>query len=264
MKISFSSFFAPIQHCLSSSCGSEGVVHHIQAFLDKNKDWVLLKTDVKNAFNSIDHLAIANRLSSSLPSIMPHFCQMYGRPSSLVFSSPTGATLLSSEEGVHQGDRLGLALFATGIHQSLVEIPNRPPNVVVLAYLDGVFVLSPGQNVQQAFDDLKTSFGKLSLTVADHKCDQSRLLPQRRSLATRLEPPSSGALLAPPSTSSKRVFRKRKKATSYAECYQVLMIRSALFCSFGIATLLDSIIWAYPSLHIFCAQQLIFTMDSQR
>ena len=62
-------------------------------------------------------------------------------------------------------------LFATGIHQSLVDIQNRRPDVVVLAYLDDVFVLGPGQIVLHAFDDLKASFSKLSLTVADHKCE---------------------------------------------------------------------------------------------
>ena len=107
IKNSFSSFFTPIQYGVSTSCGSELVVHRIQALLHKNQDWVLLKTDVKNAFNSIDRMAISNPLLSSFPSITPHFCQMYGRPSSLVFSTPTGPTLFSSEESVHQGDPLG-------------------------------------------------------------------------------------------------------------------------------------------------------------
>ena len=72
----FASYFSPIQHGVSTPGGSELILHHVQALLNRNADWMLLKTDVKNAFNSISREAIRRRLSESFPSLMPHFRQM--------------------------------------------------------------------------------------------------------------------------------------------------------------------------------------------
>ena len=50
------------------------------------------------------------------------------------------ATVLSSEEGVHQGDPLEPCLFSITIQDILVKIQKANPNAVILAYLDDVCV----------------------------------------------------------------------------------------------------------------------------
>ena len=171
MRDHFSDYFSPIQHGVSTACGSELLIHHIQLLLDQNADWVVLKTDVKNAFNSISRRAVADRLASHFPSIFPHFQQMYGLRGSLVFASDSGPIVLSSEEGVHQGDPLGPVLFAVGIHDSISRLQESHPDVVVLAYLDDVFIIGLESSSLKAFDQLKSSFSDLHLIVADHKCE---------------------------------------------------------------------------------------------
>ena len=65
--------------------------------------------------------------------------------------------------------RWDLFLFAVGIHDSISRLQQSHPDVVVLAYLDDVFIIGPESSSLKAFDQLKSSFADLHLIVADHK-----------------------------------------------------------------------------------------------
>ena len=90
---------------------------------------------------------------------------MYWHSGALVFASDTGVKLLSSEEGVHQGDPLGPALVALGMHDSICRLQADHPEVVVLAYLDDVFILGEDSSALNAFESLKSSFSGIHLVV---------------------------------------------------------------------------------------------------
>ena len=124
--------------------------------------WAVLKTDVRNAFNSI-----SSRLAADFPSLLHHFQSMYG----LVFASDSGVKLLSSEEGVNLGDPLGPALFALGMHDSICRLQADHPEVVVLAYLDDVFILGEESSALNLFESVKSSLSDIYLVVADKKCE---------------------------------------------------------------------------------------------
>ena len=130
-----------------------------------------MKTDVKNAFNSVSRDQIMEQVSLSFPDIHNHVIQMYGKPSSLVFMRDTSPVIIASEEGVHQGDPLGPVTFATAIHSVLTNVQNSHPSVRVLAYLDDVFLLGEAEDVLAAFCDLKKSFLAINLVIADKKCE---------------------------------------------------------------------------------------------
>ena len=74
----------------------------------------------------------------------------------------TSSVFLSLEKGVHQGDPLGPALFATAIHPVLKELQRRYPRIHLLAYLDDVFLLG-SSGVLSAFHDLKNSLSICSV-----------------------------------------------------------------------------------------------------
>ena len=50
MRNHFARFFAPSQRGVSTSNGSELLIHHIQLLLDRHPDWVVLKTDVNKPY----------------------------------------------------------------------------------------------------------------------------------------------------------------------------------------------------------------------
>ena len=171
MRETFSEFFTPLQHGVATSGGSELLVNHIRFLLESNSEWSVLKTDVKNAFNSIQRSSLLKSISSSFPSLYNHVYQMYSTDSSLIYQNGKTLHIIPSEEGVHQGDPLGPFLFSIAIHQSLGETQSQNPEVRCLAYLDDIFMVGQSDHVFSTFVDLKSNFNTLGLQIQDKKCE---------------------------------------------------------------------------------------------
>ena len=79
--------------------------------------------------------------------------------------------VIPSEEGVHQGDPLGPALFSLAIHPVLSQLQKDHHNVCILAYLDDIFVLGESDNAVDAGLALKASLSGIGLSICDGKCE---------------------------------------------------------------------------------------------
>ena len=112
-KEAFADYFTPIQHGVSTQNGTELVAHHIGLMLEVNQNWIVLKSDVRNAFNSISRCDMLKEVSKAFPDLFSHIQQMYGHSSSLVYLQGLSSIVIPSQEGVHQGDPLGPVLLAT-------------------------------------------------------------------------------------------------------------------------------------------------------
>ena len=157
---------------MSTASGSELLAHHIKLLLERNSDRVAIKTDVKNAFNSISRKELLQQCRSTFQDILKHVYQMYFDFSSLVALQNGQPVLLQSEVGVHQGDPLGPALFAMAIHPTLVYLQNTFSNIQILAYLDDVFLVGLPSDVTEAFTSLlKCNFSAIGLDIACQKCE---------------------------------------------------------------------------------------------
>ena len=167
----FSNFFQPAQHGVATECGLELLHHHIQLLLADNPHMIVLKTDVKNAFNLIHRSHLLEQVSSCHPDIYLHVCQMYSHSSSLVYQQGNSIVIIPSEEGIHQGDPLGPALFSTGIHSVLSELQDLFPSVKVLAYLDDVFLVGLEDDVLSSLENLKLAFSSIGLQISTNKCE---------------------------------------------------------------------------------------------
>ena len=171
MKAHFADFFCPIQHGVSTENGSELIAHHIELALENNPEWIVLKSDVKNAFNSVSRQHLLQEIQQCFPELYNHAFQMYGGFSSLLYMEGGTPVTISSEEGVHQGDPLGPALFAAAIHSILRDLQKKFPGVTILAYLDDVFLLGPPDRAIESFQALKKMFCSINLLVSDTKCE---------------------------------------------------------------------------------------------
>ncbi len=169
-KEAFADFFLPVQHGVATKSGPELITYHIQLALQENPDWVVIKSDVKNAFNSISRKSMLDQLSTAFPDLANHANQMYGESSSLLFMQESSPLAISSE-GVHQGDPLGPALFAIAIQPVLLDLEKDHPQIHILACLDDVFLLENATDVLCAFHDLIRAFSSISLEIANHKCE---------------------------------------------------------------------------------------------
>ena len=153
--------------------GSERLVHHIQLLLESNPGWVILKSDVKNAFNSISRSHMLKEVRKSFPDIYHHVYQIYSGFSPLIFCQENSTILHTAEEGVQQGDPLGPALFSVSIQSLLQSLQenSKHPHIHVLAYLDDVFLIRPLGQTIPALEDMKASFSNVGLTIANEKCE---------------------------------------------------------------------------------------------
>ena len=127
---------------MATKCGTELITHHNELLLKHNPDWVVLKTEVKNSFNSISRQEIMEQVAKSFTDVYNHVVQMYKKVSPLVFMQGSTPVIIASAEGVHQGDPLGLILFASAVHSDLINLQKEHSKVCFLAYLDDVFIMS--------------------------------------------------------------------------------------------------------------------------
>ena len=114
---------------------------------------------------------LLQQIAHHFADIYPHVKQLYGEPSSLIYVTSKSVQILSSSEGVHQGDPLGPALFSATIHPVLCEVSTRHDEVTILAYWDDVYVVGPTENLKSVLEDLKSSLLKVGLEICDRKCE---------------------------------------------------------------------------------------------
>ena len=79
-----------------------------------------------------------------------HVSKMYSGFNDLIICQGNSTVSLSSQEGVHQGDPLGPALFSTAIHPVLLKVQSNHDDVTVLAYLDNIIILGLPDKIMSA------------------------------------------------------------------------------------------------------------------
>ena len=71
-KESFASFFSPLQHEVVVEGSSQLLVHHLSLLLNSHPDWVVLKTDLRNAFNSVEQSHLQPKVAKVFQDISRH------------------------------------------------------------------------------------------------------------------------------------------------------------------------------------------------
>ena len=131
----------PIQLGVGVPGGCEVAAHAIRLLASSHciNKGVMVKLDLKNAFNSVrrDHLLEVCRRRA--PSIFPLARLAYGSPSSLLVTEK----IIPSSTGVQQGDPLGPLLFALAVD----DIARSLSSPVNLWYLDDATLAGPAVRV---------------------------------------------------------------------------------------------------------------------
>ena len=111
VKTKAAEFFKPFQFGVACSFGAEKIAHGLRACIENHwldVDFVVLKVDMKNAFNMVSRQALLSECSTHFPELLP--CASWCYSQHPILWHPLGR--LHSEQGVQQGDPLGPLFFS--------------------------------------------------------------------------------------------------------------------------------------------------------
>eukprot|EP00731_Ephydatia_muelleri_P002479 Em0001g2479a len=152
VKDKVSSCFEPHQFGVACSHGTEKVVHGLRKCIEEHwddEDFIVLKVDMRNAFNLISRQALLSECSTFFPELLPWARWCYG--SHPYLWHPLGH--LTSEAGVQQGDPLGPLFFALVLHKVIdaIDADDDCLHLILQAwYLDDRVLAGPRQAVLRA------------------------------------------------------------------------------------------------------------------
>ena len=128
---------------------------------------ILLKLDFSNAFNTLRRDSISDSLAQHAPQLLPFFRLAYQQHSILKF----GASAITSEEGLQQGDPLAPLLFCVTLHESLASLNSR----IKLGYLDDISLIDTPHVICDDLQRLIVSSKEIGLHLNPTKCEVTPL-----------------------------------------------------------------------------------------
>ncbi|XP_072947725.1 uncharacterized protein [Epargyreus clarus] len=163
--------FQPLQLGFGSKGGCEAAVHSLRSFLTNAGGDVVLKVDVKNAFNSVDRSILLEEIKTVIPEVYPYLFQCYGAPSHLLYRN----NLIESAVGCQQGDPLGPAIFSLAIHPIISKLNSK----LNMWYLDDGTLGGDATGVFEDFNYLLNALKSIGLELNFSKCELfiSEMLP---------------------------------------------------------------------------------------
>jgi hypothetical protein len=186
----FSQYFRPMQFGVKEPQGTETIIHRVRQDLSCGS--VALNVDISNAFNSISREQIRQQVAQHFPSLLPYFQSAYTGEAPLYYK---GEVLTHSLEGVRQGDPLGPALFALGLHPVLQSIREDFPDIRIYAYLDDVTFTGEVSELSTVFTRFRNLCENIGLQV---NMEKSNIIPGINSMSSSDLPSNlSGVTLCP-------------------------------------------------------------------
>ncbi|KAJ0174020.1 hypothetical protein K1T71_010166 [Dendrolimus kikuchii] len=156
-------YFQPNQLGFGSRGGCEAAVHALRTFLQHNGGDLVLKVDVKNAFNSVDRSALLSQIKDQIPDCYHFLWQCYSQNSKLIFQD----NVIYSKTGCQQGDPLGPAIFSLAIHPIITRLKSK----FNVWYLDDGTLGGEVDDVLEDFTILTKELKTIGLEINLSKCE---------------------------------------------------------------------------------------------
>ena len=168
-----SDFFSPHQLGVASPYGVEKIVRGLRICIEEHvndKDFVVMKIDLRNAFNLVSRQALLDECRAHFSEIFQWAAGCYGDHPLLLSAMGT----LRSESGVQQGDPLGPLLFCLVLHKVVNAIAADSICSQLSFhswYMDDGVIAGPKQAALQALSINKQLGPPLGLFINTSKCE---------------------------------------------------------------------------------------------
>lgn len=164
VKLDMSSYLQPHQVGFGTPLGCEAAIHATRMFaMAEDCDNIIIKLDIRNAFNSIERDSILSEVKDLTPTIFPFLNQCYSTSSNLLYNGSS----IESQVGAQQGDPLGPLIFSMAIHKAISSL-KAPLNVW---YLDDGTIGGSPEVVERDISLLFPALKQLGLEVNTEKCE---------------------------------------------------------------------------------------------
>lgn len=166
----------PIQLGFGTPGGCETAAHATRHFAnDLDQDQVILKIDMRNAFNSVRRDIFLWQVRKHAPTLYPLMWQAYSEPSQLFH----GTSEIESATGLQQGDPAGPAVFSLAI-QPIISTITTGLNVW---FLDDGTLGGQVDDVCANLEKIIPSMAEIGLVVNPDKCE---IIPRAVKMETRV------------------------------------------------------------------------------
>ena len=185
-------YLSPQQVAVGVPGGLSILVHGVRELLAHRPDFVVVRLDLANAYNTIDRAVVLARIASvpEAAHLAPAFHALHAPAAHLVL--PNGEQLFGgdggdSREGVRQGSAEASAAFCIGIHPELCTLDSdlRAAGGGAWADMDDVYAVGPAEHVFDAVDRFAAAVLELGLDMRRPKLSASAYSPARDLEARR-------------------------------------------------------------------------------
>ena len=217
-----SDFFSPHQLGVACPYGVEKIVHGLRICIEEHvndKDFVVMKIDLRNAFNLVSRQALLDDCRAHFSEIFQWAAGCYGDHPLLLSAMGT----LRSESGVQQGDPLGPLLFCLVLHKVVTAIAADSICSQLSFhswYMDDGVIAGPEQAALQALSIIKQLGPPLGLFINTSKCELFskeglRGFPDEMKISDALNFEILGVPIGDPIFCAKSIAEKRAHASKF-------------------------------------------------
>ena len=137
--------------------GTDTTCMTVQSILDLHPDWIAIKLDVRNAFNTFERNRTWPLVQSITPTLYPLYAYLYGVSSDQIFrDTDLSVHSVPSMVGSRQGCVLGTFAYNMSLHPILQHINENvltTPHATLLAYVDDAVIVAPPDEAIMAFKE---------------------------------------------------------------------------------------------------------------